>query len=227
MRKLKFLLVLIIPALLFTACSKESEETILMNAKTKMEEAKKLDAENKPDEAKKAYNEAIELYKKFLTEYPNSAGAPEAYDNIAQIYNLYLKDYTNSIKYYSELAQKHPAAKQSKYALFMIAFIYDESIKDKQKAKESYKLFLEKYPKDDGPGEKLSESARIMLQMMEGNQSIEDIIKNTQKDSTKTEQPKKTDTTSVKKKNEDPRVPSQENKTPNQDGSPDDDNKKK
>lgn len=78
MQKLKILLILLLPALLLTACSKESEETILLNAKNKLEEAKKLDSENKPEEAKKAYGEAIEMYKKFLNRIPfisKSAGS--------------------------------------------------------------------------------------------------------------------------------------------------------
>jgi hypothetical protein len=70
--------------------------------------------------------------------------------------------------------------------MFMIAFIYDEMLKDKQMAKESYQKFLEKYPKDEDPNEKMSESARMMLQMLEENRSIEDIIKGTQKDTIKT-----------------------------------------
>jgi hypothetical protein len=73
--------------------------------------------------------------------------------------------------------------------MFMIAFIYDEMLKDKNMAKESYKKFLDKYPKDEDPNEKMSESAKMMLQMLDENRSIEDIIKNTPqtKDTTKTE----------------------------------------
>ena len=76
----------------------------------------------------------------------------------------------------------------------MVAFIYDEMLKDKEMAKDSYKKFLEKYPKDEDPNEKMSESARMMLQMLEENRSIEDIIKNSQsKDSVKTPGDKKTE----------------------------------
>ncbi len=205
MQKLKFLLVLIIPALLLgmllTACSKESEETILMSAKTKMEEAKKLDSENKPEEAKKGYGEAIELYKKFLAEYPSSQKAPEVYSNIAKIYVDNLRDYPSAIKYYEELTAKHPASKESKYGMFMVAFIYDEMLKDKNKAKENYKKFLDKYPKDEDANEKMSESARMMLQMIDEKRSIEDIIKNTKKDSTSSDK-KKVDSTGIKKNKE-------------------------
>ena len=190
MQKLKILLFILIPALLLTACSKESEDSILLAAKTKLEEAKKLDTENKPEDAKKAYGEAIELYKKFLKEYPASQKAPEVYSSIAKIYVDNLKDYPNAIKHYEELIQKHPGTKESKYGMFMVAFIYDEMLKDKEKAKANYQKFLDKYPKDEDPNEKMSESARMMLQMLDENRSIEDIIKNTQKDTVKTNTPK-------------------------------------
>lgn len=175
------------PALLLTACSKESEDSMLLNAKNKLEEGKKLEGESKPEEAKKAYGEAVELYKKFLTEYPSSPKAPEVYSSIAKIYVDNLRDYPNAVKYYEELTQKHPNTKESKYGMFMVAFIYDEMLKDKEKAKVNYKKFLDKYPKDEDPNEKMSESARMMLQMLDENRSIEDIIKNTQKDSVKTD----------------------------------------
>src|SRR5205085_7003791 len=116
---------------------------------------------------------------------------------------------------------KYPAAKETKYAMFMIAFIYDEMLKDKEMAKQSYQKFLDKYPTDENPNEKMSESARMMLQMLQDNRSIEDIIKNNTgnkdslktppvkkdslnpKDKTKTDktiEQKRTDTAKVKKK---------------------------
>ncbi len=187
MRNLKFLLLLVIPALMLAACSKESEDSILLSGKTKMDEAKKFESENKLDDAKRTFGEAIEIYKKFLAEYPNSPKAPEVYSSIAKVYVDNLKDYPNAIKYYTELSAKHPTTKESKYGMFMVAFIYDEMLKDKEKAKENYRKFLDKYPKDEDPNEKMSESARMMLQMLDENRSIEDIIKNTQKDTVKTE----------------------------------------
>ena len=45
----------------------------------------------------------------------------------------------------------------------------------------------------------MSESARMMLQMLDENRSIEDIIKNTQKDSVKIEPKKDTTKKDVKK----------------------------
>ncbi|NOS85924.1 MAG: hypothetical protein HOP31_12340 [Ignavibacteria bacterium] len=108
----------------------------------------------------------------------------------------------------------------------MVAFIYDEMLKNKDKAKENYKKFLDKYPKDEDPNEKMSESARMMLQMLDENRSIEDIIKNTSKDSVKTETPKKDDVKKedVKKDEVKKEVPKTETKP---DGNPTDNDTKK
>lgn len=228
--------ILIIPAViavfLFSSCTKQSEESLLLDAKTKMEEASKLETENKPDEAKKAYEEVINIYKQILDDYPNTEKAPSIYSNIAKIYSDNLRDYNNALKYYKEASEKFPETREAKYAMFMIAFIYDEMLKDKEMAKDSYKKFLEKYPKDEDPNEKMSESARMMLQMLEENRSIEEIIKGTQTaaDTTKTSGSEKTVEGDVKEvpkdknleiQGEDPNKdapPSKDDGTPNEDG---------
>lgn len=185
------LLIFLISLFIFSSCTKQSEDSLLNDAMAKLEEAKKLEEASKPDEAKSFYREAVEIYKEFLKEYPSSPKAPEVYSTIAKIYSEAKvtddknSDYTNAIRYYKELAEKYPETKDAKYAMFMIAFIYDEMLKDKELAKEAYRKFLEKYPKDEDVNEKMSESARMMLQMLEENRSIEDIIKNPKVDTTK------------------------------------------
>lgn len=194
----------------FSSCTKQTEEELLNKANAKIEEAKKFESENKADDAKRVYGEAVDLYKQFVSEFPNSPKAAGVYSGIAKIYVDNLRDYPMAIKYYKDIGDKFPATKDAKYAMFMTAFIYDEMLKDKEKAKESYRKFLEKYPKDEDPNEKMSESAKMMLQMLDENRSIEDIIKNTQTDKKPEDKPKK-DSVKIKKLDdgEDPRVPPQ------------------
>jgi tetratricopeptide (TPR) repeat protein len=187
---IKFPLLLLI-LFLVSSCTKQSEDSMLSDAKAKLDEAKKLEEQSKPDEARKFYKEAVEIYQQFLKDYPGSPKAAEVYSTIAKIYSEAKisddknQDYTNAVRYYKELAEKYPDTKDAKYAMFMIAFIYDEMLKNKELAKEAYRKFLEKYPKDEDVNEKMSESARMMLQMLEENRSIEDIIKNPKIDTTK------------------------------------------
>ena len=58
----------------------------------------------------------------------------------------------------------------------MVAFIYDETLKDKEKAIKSYQTFLKKYPTDTDPNDKMSESAKTMLAVLQSGKSIEEMI---------------------------------------------------
>jgi tetratricopeptide (TPR) repeat protein len=189
-----FIINLLISVFIFSSCTRQSEDSMLNDAKAKLEETKKMEEASKPDEASKLYQEAVNLYAEFLKEYPSSPKAVEVYSTIGRIYSEAKisadknQDYMNAVRYYKELTEKFPDSKEAKYGMFMIAFIYDEMLKDKELAKESYRKFLEKYPMDTDPNEKMSESARMMLQMLEENRSIEDIIKNPKGDTTKPKQ---------------------------------------
>lgn len=204
-----FLLTFIV--FIFSSCNKKTEDELLQLANQKVEEAKKMDNENKQEDAKRLYTEAVEFYKQFINEYPSSKKIAGVYSGVAKIYSDNLHEYPTAIKYYADISAKFPNTKDSKYAMFMTAFIYDEMLKDKEKAKESYKKFIEKYPVDDA-NEKMSESAKMMLQMLEGNSSIEDIIKQNAGNKTDTAKTK-TDTSKVKIKkiDDDVKVPPQDN----------------
>ena len=175
----------------FTGCSKEG---------SKPEQAYLDDAKAKYDN--KQFQESIDAYKEFVKAYPKSDKAIYAYNQIAGIYFESLKNYPETIKTYRELAEKFPGTKEAKQSLFMVAFIYDETMKDKENAKTAYKQFLDKYPNDTDPNDKMSESARMMLQTLESGKSIEDMIK---ENSTSTTNNMKTD--SLSKTNKNPKAP--------------------
>jgi len=133
------------------------------------------------DEAKakydeKKYDESITLYREFVKEYPKSDKALYAYNQIAGIQIDALKNHQEGIKTYKELAEKFPDTKEAKQALFMVAFIYDETLKDKSNAISSYETFLQKYPTDSDANDKMSESARTMLELLKSGKPIEEII---------------------------------------------------
>ncbi|MBK9226230.1 MAG: tetratricopeptide repeat protein [Ignavibacteria bacterium] len=162
--KLKFLPFLLV-VILFASCtqsSKKTEEQYLADAKARYEEKK--------------YDEAITNYREFLKNYPKSGQAVYAYNQIAGIQIENLKDHLGAINTYKELAASSPDSKEAKQSLFMVAFIYDETLKDKENAKQAYKVFLQKYPTDTDPNDKMSESARTMLEVLESGKSIEDMI---------------------------------------------------
>jgi tetratricopeptide (TPR) repeat protein len=186
------------------SCSKKAktEDEYLSTAKTLYDSAV-----SKKDNA--LFTESIKTYKEFVKDYPNSEKVVFAHLQVAKIYDENLNNYPDAIKSYSEIVEKFPTTKDAKQSMFLIAFVYDEKMKDKDNAIIAYKKFLEKYPTDTDPNEKLSESAKVMLQTLESGNSIEDIIKkieaNENKD-TKKDDPKKDDSKKEEPKKDAPPV---------------------
>lgn len=160
---LKFFIILILSSMLIGCSeSKKTESQYLDDAKTKLDEKK--------------YDEAIADYKEYIKNYPMSDKAVFAYNQIAGIQIENLKNPAAGINTYKELAEKYPSTKDAKQALFMVAFMYDETLKDKDNAVKSYQIFLDKYPTDNDPNDKMSESARTMLEILQSGKPIEEII---------------------------------------------------
>jgi tetratricopeptide (TPR) repeat protein len=170
--KIKFLL-LVLFMISLVSCSQKNktEEEYLTTAKAQYDSAV-----SKKDNA--LFTESIGTYKDFIKNYPNSDKVIFAYTQIAKTYSENLNNYNDAIKTYQEIVDKYPTTKDAKQSLFLIAFIYDEALKDKDNAIKAYQKFLDKYPTDTDPNEKLSESAKVMLQTLQSGSSIEDMIKN-------------------------------------------------
>ncbi len=77
-----------------------------------------------------------------------------------------------SIAIFERLRTSFPDYRKSPAALFMQAFIYETSLKDKEKAKGKYKEFIQSYP-----DHKLTASAQASLDQLNANLSDEDLIK--------------------------------------------------
>lgn len=150
--------------LILVGCSnpKKTEEVYLTEAKTQFDEKK--------------YDESIKTYRDFIKDYPKSDKAIYAYNQIAGIQIDAMKNPQEGIKTYKELAEKFPSTKEAKQGLFMVAFIYDETLKDKDNAVKAYEEFLKKYPTDTDPNDKMSESAKTMLEVLKSGKSIEEMI---------------------------------------------------
>lgn len=184
------LLTLLFAAFLFSSCQKAEN---LKPEQAYLDDAKKLYDEKK-------FDESIATYRELIKNYPASEkNAIFAYNQIAGIYFDGLKDYQKTVDTYRELAEKYPNSKEAKQSLFMVAFTYDEYMKDKDKAKDAYKKFLEKFPNDTDPNDKMSESARTMLQVLESGKTIEDMIKENSGNTDKTPKTTTKDTTKSKK----------------------------
>ncbi len=206
-------LLLVILSVMLVSCSEQTkkpqnEEEAFNAAKTTYDSAVVR-------KDKDMFAQSINLYKEFIKNYPNSEKVKNAYNQIAGIYFDNLQNYQEAINTYNEIVAKFPDSKEAKQSLFMVAFIYDETLKDKENAKASYKKFLDKYPTDTDPNDKMSESARVMLEVLESGVSIEEKIKqNTAGEKTSGDTKIKTETADVEKKESD--LPPKEQRKQNQ-----------
>jgi outer membrane protein assembly factor BamD (BamD/ComL family) len=165
---------LVLFAMLIASCGKQQKE--LKTEEEYLNAAKTLydSAVVKKDNA--LFTESINKYKEFIAKFPNSEKVMAVYTQIGGIYFDNLQNYPEAINTYKTVFEKYPDKKEAKQSLFMVAFIYDETLKDKENAKAYYKKFLEKYPQDTDANDKMSESARRMLEVLETGKSIEELI---------------------------------------------------
>ncbi len=185
-------------AIMLTSCGKQEKE--LQTEDEYLSSAKSLYDSALIKNDNELFNQSIKKYQEFISKFPKSEKVLFAYNQIAGINFDNLKNYPEAINTYKMVIEKYPDKKEAKQSLFMIAFIYDETMKDKENAKIYYKKFIEKYPADTDPNDKMTESARRMLEVLESGKSIEELILQNSGDNKTTDT--KTDTKLEPKKEE-------------------------
>ncbi len=81
-----------------------------------------------------------------------------------------LRMFPKAIQFYEWIRQQYADTPEAPKALFMEAFTFDEKLKNKDKARELYKLFLKQFPKDE-----FADDTQFLLDNLD--KSNEDIIK--------------------------------------------------
>ncbi|MCX6159004.1 MAG: tetratricopeptide repeat protein [Ignavibacteriota bacterium] len=182
---------------MIASCGKQEKE--LKTEEEYLTSAKSLYDSGLVKNDNELFNQSIKKYQEFVSKFPKSEKVLFAYNQIAGINFDNLKNYPEAINTYKIVVDKYPDKKEAKQSLFMIAFIYDETMKDKENAKIYYKKFIEKYPTDTDANDKMTESAKRMLEVLESGKSIEELI--LQNSDNKTSETK-TDTKQDSKKEE-------------------------
>ncbi len=76
---------------------------------------------------------------------PHTKEAPAYLFDAAKVAG-YLGNFSRAINLYSRVYEQYPEYEKAHQALFMLGFIYDSDLKDYDKAKRYYELYVEKYP---------------------------------------------------------------------------------
>ena len=102
-------------------------------------------------------DQAIAHFTAFLERFGQSPKAPEALRKLAALAQQQGK-MQEAIGYYERVLAEYPDSGHGDEAQFMIAFIYEEYIRDLEKARRAYQRVIENYPDSE-----LAISARHLL----------------------------------------------------------------
>lgn len=123
---------------------------------------------NKFDEAKA--NAMISQYIDFANNFPeDKENTPDFIYNAAQLAAT-LKQGKQSIEFLNRFISAYPKHPKTSACKFLIGFVYENVLKNKEKARQSYTIFLNEHPKH-----KLAASAKGLLDNL--NLSDEELLK--------------------------------------------------
>lgn len=132
---------------LFSACSKNYD----FNSMLKMEKAfreESTEIETAKDSAKFAdkAQELIEAYQIYAQNNPTNMETGEFLYKAAGLSESFTKNDAAAVKMYEEVFTRFPSDQSGMMALFRAASIYQNKLKDKEKAIAAYTKFVEQYP---------------------------------------------------------------------------------
>ncbi len=116
-------------------------------------------------------NNVLNNYLVYADKYKEDTMSAEYLFKAADLANG-LRRPKEAIAIFDRLRTTFPEYRKSPAALFMQGFIYETSLGEKEKAKEKYKEFIQKYPQHT-----LTPSAQASLDQLNSNLSDEDLIR--------------------------------------------------
>ncbi|MFZ4520585.1 MAG: tetratricopeptide repeat protein [Bacteroidales bacterium] len=90
----------------------------------------------------------LALYATFINDHPKDSLAPGFLFKAANI-AMNSGDGPKALTMFDQYIQNYPDKPKASLCLFFKAFVYENHLQDLDKARETYLLFLEKYPSDD------------------------------------------------------------------------------
>jgi TolA-binding protein len=167
MKKLTFIAVAI---LTIAACQSPKEKAL---ANIKALEAN--DSTFSPEQIEKTKA----AYLEFANKYPDDEMAPEFIFKAGQRCNV-TGEHQKAIALFQQVIDKYPKHKIAEEALFLQAYVYENSMQDNDKAKVAYTKFIEFYPNSE-----LAEDARLSIENL--GKTPEQIFEEFEKKNAKTQ----------------------------------------
>ena len=95
----------------------------------------------------------------FIKEYPTDSLASHYLFELSRVHQS-RGDYKKALATLEQLEQKYPDAKETGMSVFMQGFIYANSLNELEKAKQKYKLYLQKF---SAQNEKMTHDVKLEL----------------------------------------------------------------
>lgn len=135
------------------------------------------------------YDEAVEIFNKLVEENNKSEYAPKAlFENAKMFQGQVIKGVNpkeslmKAVELYKEVYNNYPNFQEAENSLFMAGFILANELKDYDKARETYELYLAKYPNG-----KLASDAKVELENL-GKTPEEILMEKVQKENSNAKQ---------------------------------------
>ena len=144
---------ILIFALLISSCKPNPDKLIKQIAQSE----KELYAAGNVVPDKTKVKELLDLYTKFADSYSKDTMAPVYLYKAANL-SMNTNQNDNAIAMIDRIIKDYSSYSKLPEAYFLKAFIYDNNIKNINKAREAYTMFLQKFPKSD-----LADDAAISL----------------------------------------------------------------
>ncbi len=162
--RISFLVLTMTALFLSTACNNTANknETKELNQQELQKEISSLEKQlfaelkQQPDQGETA--NLRDYYQEYAQRFPNDSLAPEYLFRSADL-AVYLKDFGSAISMYQSIAKKYPAYARTPECLFLTGWVYDEHLKKYDLAKETYEVFIERYPESP-----FREAAEVSIQ---------------------------------------------------------------
>ena len=143
MKHLKIVIVFVL-ALFIVSCKSNSDKL----SKEINEKEKEFYLTGNPVPDKEKVNELLELYSKFADSYPKDSLTPVFLYKAATL-SMNTDKSENAIIMLDRIINDYNDFPKLPETFFLKAFIYDNNIKNINKAREAYTVFLQKFPKND------------------------------------------------------------------------------
>ncbi len=130
--------------LIFSACEEQVTENPLLTLEANYSEL--TSGTGTREQIDSARKELIQGYIQFVDSYPEDSLATRYLDAAATLHASQPAESREAIKIFDRLINEYPDATRTSEALFMKAYILNNSLQDYQGAKKYYEEFIGKYP---------------------------------------------------------------------------------